>query len=155
VLRHRTRHHRRVSAIGALSLSPRRHRLGWYLHFHLDRTVRQEQVVEFLRDLLRHLPGTIIVIWDHLQAHRSKLLRQWLRRVKRLHLEFLPGYAPDINPNEYGWAYLKNNPLANYCPQDVEQLHRKVKQAACAAASRQDLLRSFIHATELPIRFSL
>lgn len=52
-LRQRTRHHRRVSAIGGLSISPRRRRLGWYLVFHLDRSIRQEQVIDFLRHLLR------------------------------------------------------------------------------------------------------
>jgi len=65
-------------------------------------------------------------------------------------LEYLPGYAPELNPDEYGWAYLKGNPLANYCPRDVEQLHAKL-----VLASHQDLLRSFVHATGLPIRLSL
>lgn len=91
VLRQRTRHRGRVSAIGGLSISPRRRRLGWYLHFHLDRSVRQEQVVEFLRALLRHPGGRIIVVWDRLSAHRGEFLRGWLGRGRRLHLEYLPG----------------------------------------------------------------
>jgi len=155
ILRHRTRHHRRVSAIGAVSISPRRHRLGWYLHFHQDRAIRQEQVIEFLRDLLRHVTGKIIVIWDRLSSHRSKLLRQWLRRCRRLHLEYLPAYAPELNPNEYGWAYLKENPLANYCPADVDELHATVAAASQEVAHHQHLLRSFVRATHLAIRFDL
>ncbi|MHC4331730.1 MAG: IS630 family transposase [Planctomycetota bacterium] len=155
IMRQRTRHHRRVSAIGGLSISPKRHRLGWYLHFHLDRSIRQEQVIDFLRDLLAHLNGPIIVVWDRLAAHRSRMLRLWLRRCRRLHLEYLPGYAPELNPNEYGWAYLKGNPLANYCPNDVEQLHARVVLTTRKVASQQSLLRSFVHATDLPIRFSL
>lgn len=155
ILRQRTRHHRRVSGIGGLSISPKRRRLGWYLHFHLDRSIRQEQVIEFLRDLLRHLGGPIIVVWDRLAAHRSKLLRHWLGRCRRVHLEYLPGYAPELNPNEYGWAYLKGHPLANYCPRDVQQLHARVAQTADQVAGEQSLLRSFVHATGLPIRFSL
>jgi transposase len=66
------------------------------------------------------------VVWDHLGAHQGRALRQWLRRCRRLHLEFLPGYAPELNPNEYGWAYLKNHRLANYCPTDVDQLRQLV-----------------------------
>lgn len=153
VLRQRTRHHRRVSAIGGLSISPRRRRLGWYLQFHLDRSIRQEQVIDFLRHVLRHLSGKIVVVWDHLQAHQSNALRQWLRRGRRLHLEYLPGYAPELNPNEYGWAYLKGNPLANYCPADVEELHARVLLAAQGVATQQNLLRSFVHATGLPVRW--
>lgn len=155
LMRQRTRHHRRVSAIGGLSMSPRRRRLGWYLHFHLDGSIRQEGVVDFLRDLLRHLAGRIIVVWDRLAAHRSRILRQWLRRCRRLHLEYLPGYAPELNPNEYGWAYLKGNPLANYCPYDADELHSRAVCASREVARQQWLLRSFVLATDLPIRFSL
>jgi transposase len=154
-MRQRTRHHRRVSAIGGLSLSPQRRRLGWYLHFHLDRSVRQEQVIDFLRHLLRHLDGPLIVVWDRLAAHQSRILRIWLRRCRRLHLEYLPGYAPELNPNEYGWAYLKGHPLANYCPHDVEQLHARVIEASRDVTTQQSLLRSFVHATGLPVRLSL
>jgi len=63
-------------------ISPRRRRLGWYLHFHVDRSIRQDQVIDFLRDLLEHLAGPIIVVWDRLAAHRSRMLRQWLRRCR-------------------------------------------------------------------------
>jgi transposase len=121
----------------------------------MDRSVRQGQVIDFLRDLLGHLDGPIIVVWDRLAAHRSRMLRLWLRRCRQLHLEYLPGYAPELNPNEYGWAYLKGNPLANYCPHDVEQLHARVVLAGREVASQQSLLRSFVRATDLPIRFSL
>ncbi len=155
ILCQRTRHHRRVSAIGGLSISPHRWRLGWYFRPYDDRTIRQEQVVDFLRGLLRHLDGRLIVVWDRLQAHRSKLLRQWLRRCRRLHLEYLPGYAPELNPNEYAWSYLKTKPLANYCPHDVEELHAKVLIESRRVASCQNLLRSFVHAAELPVRFPL
>lgn len=152
VLRQRTRHHRRVSAIGGLSLSPKRRRLGWYLQFHQDRSICQEQVIDFLRHLLRHLPGFVIVVWDRLGAHRSRALRDWLRRCRRLRLESLPGYAPELNPNEYGWAYLKHHRLANYCPADVERLHAQVLVESRDTASHQALLRAFVHATGLPIR---
>jgi len=73
-MRQRTAHHRRVSGIGGLSISPRRRRLGWYLHFHSDRSVCQEQVVGFLRDLLHHIHGPVVVVWDRLGAHRGKVL---------------------------------------------------------------------------------
>ncbi len=152
VLRVRVRHHRRVSAIGGLSISPQRRHLGWYLVFHKDRSVRQEQVLAFLRDLLRHLRRPLVVIWDHLQAHQSKLLRRWLRRCRRVHLEYLPGYAPELNPNELGWSYLKGSDrLANFCPNDVDELHGAVRQAAKQART-QTLLASLVRGTGLPIR---
>jgi transposase len=140
-----------VSGIGGLSLSPGRRRLGWYLQFHLELGIRQAQIIEFLRHLLHHLRGRILVVWDHLGAHRGCQLRHWLRRCRRVHLEFLPSYAPELNPNEYGWAYLKTGQLANYCPQDVEALHARVVVAARHASSQQTLLRGFLRGTRLPI----
>lgn len=151
-LRTRTRHRRRVSAIAGLSISPGRRRLGWYLQFHMDRSVRQDQVIEFLRHLRRHLHGWLVVVWDHLGSHKGRTLREWLRHCRRIHLEFLPSYAPELNPNEYGWSYLKTGPLANYCPEDVDQLHDRVTVASAAVATEQTLLRSFVKATHLPIR---
>jgi putative transposase len=147
----RIRRRRRVSGIGGVSISPSRRRLGWYLQFHLDLGIRQEQVVAFLRYLLSHLRGRILVVWDRLGAHKGRQLRRWLRRCRRVHLEFLPPYAPELNPNEYGWSYLKGGELANFCPDDVEQLHGRVVVAATNAASQQSLLRGFVHGTKLPI----
>jgi transposase len=153
VLRTRTRHRRHLSLIGALTISPRRRRLGWYLHFHANRTIRQEQVIAFLRDLLRHLRGQIFLIWDRLNAHRGKKVQVFLAQRPRLHTEFLPPYAPELNPNEYGWAYLKCRRLPNYAPTEVAQLERTARRATKQIGGQQDLLRGFVRATNLPLRF--
>jgi transposase len=152
VLLHRTRHHRKVSAIGALAISPRRHRLRWYVRLHPDQAIRQEQVVGFLRQLLRHVRGAVLVVWDRLNAHRGRQVREYVAGRQRLTVEFLPAYAPELNPNEYGWGYLKGNPLANRCPEDVDDLAGAVIAATDGVRCRPDLLRSFVHATHLPIR---
>jgi len=141
----------KVSTIGGLSISPKRRRLGWYLQFHPDQGIRQAEVMQFLRYLLRHLRGCILVVWDNLRAHKGRELRMWLRRCRRLHLEFLPPYAPELNPNEYGWAYLKGGDLANYCPADGDELHEAVVAAGEQAACQQALLRGFVRGTQLAI----
>jgi transposase len=128
--------------------------LGWYLQFHKNTSIRQEQIILFLRYLLRHLSNPMVVVWDRLTAHRGRLLQDWLSHCSRVRLEYLPGYAPELNPNEYGWAYLKGSPLANYCPTTEEQLQAKVCTVAKETADQQSLLRSFLHATGLPIILS-
>ena len=148
----RLRRRRRVSAIGGVSISPGRRHLGWYLQFHVDLGIRQEQVMAFLCHLLAHLRGRLLVVWDRLGAHKGRKLRQWLQKCRRVHLEFLPPYAPELNPNEYGWSYLKCGELANYCPEDAEQLRDTVLAAASNVAGQQSLLRGFIRGTKLPIR---
>jgi putative transposase len=152
ILHTRTRHHRHVSLIGGISISPRRRRLGWLLNFHADKSIRQEQVIAFLRDLTRHIRGEVFVIWDRLNAHRGKKVRFFLARRARLHTEFLPPYAPELNPNEYGWGYLKCTKLANYAPDNLGELQVATKKAAAKISSTQKLLRGFIQATGLPIR---
>ncbi len=154
MLHQRTRHHRKVSAIGAISISPKRRRLGYYLHLYSDGSIGQEQVVTFLRDLRRHLRGPIIVVWDNLSAHRSRLVRESLAVTRRLQLELLPPYAPELNPLEYSWSHTKMNGLANCCPADVDALQTAVTRAVAPLPHEQDLLRGFIRATKLPIRLS-
>ena len=117
-----------------------------------DESIRQHQVVAFLRHLRAHLRGPIIVVWDRLGAHRGAQIRAYLQQHPRLTVELLPPYAPELNPNEYGWSYLKYGQLANFCPRDLDQLERKVFVAAIGAQTQQALLRSFVHATKLPIR---
>ena len=66
-----------------------------------------EAVVGFLRVLLRKIPGKIVLIWDGSPIHRANALKAFLKQgaAKRLHLEQLPGYAPDLNPDEGIWNY--------------------------------------------------
>jgi transposase len=153
LLKHRTRHHRKVSCIGGLSVSPQRRHLEWYLKFHTDSSIRQKEVIAFLADLLCHLRGQVIVIWDRLSAHRGKQVRQWLSRRPRVHVEYLPAYAPELNPNEYGWANLKGgSTLANACPNEIRELRSLVVRAVGVSRKRPELLRSFVRATKLPFR---
>lgn len=65
---------------------------GWNFYFRLfPGAIRAPQVVQFLRHLLRHLPGKLLVIWDGLPAHRSRLVKGFVAEQNgRLELEFLP-----------------------------------------------------------------
>jgi transposase len=152
IYRYRLRHQRHLSVIGAVTISPQRRRLGWHLAFHPDRSVRQDEVLAFLRDLLRHVCGPVVLVWDRLGAHRASRVRAYAKKRGRLDLEYLPPYAPELNPNEYGWAHLKGHALANDCPDDLAELSRHVRRGARRARARPDLLRGFIRATRLPLR---
>lgn len=88
-------------------------------------------IVVFLRALLDQLEGHLTVIWDGAPIHRSQVIKDFLREgaAKRLHLERLPGYAPDLNPDEGIWNYLKRVELANVCCRDLADLTEQVQQA--------------------------
>jgi transposase len=119
LLRHSQRHDR-ISVISGISVSPTRRRVGLYYQWH-HHNLRDLEAVAFLRHLLRHLRGPIVLLWDRLGVHRSQRVLALCRRVPRLHLEFLPAYAPELNPDEGVWRQTKQR-LANRCPTDRYQL---------------------------------
>jgi transposase len=81
-------------------------------------------VVDFLRQLLRQIPGQLLVIWDGAPIHRCQAVKDFLAAgaAARLQLERLPGYAPDLNPDEGVWNLLKRAELKNRCCQDLDEL---------------------------------
>ncbi len=101
-------------------------------------------VVGFLRVLLRKISGKIVVIWDGSPIHRGHEIKDFLKRgaTKRLHLEQLPGYAPDLNPDEGIWNYLKRVELGNLCCSDLNQLHRKLIQAKERLRHKKEIIKS-------------
>ena len=103
----------------------------WNFYFRLyPATISAPQVVDFLGHLLRHLPGKLLVVWDGLPAHRARLVnRIYPRAAGRLAVEWLPGYAPELNPVEYIWGYWKHHELPNFCPRDFTQLSHQARRA--------------------------
>ena len=149
----RMRARRKVSAIGAVTLSPGRHRLGRYVELHEGRSITQDEVVGFLQQLHRHLRGPMVVVWDSLPAHKGRAVREYLERHRwTLRAEALPAYAPELNPNEYAWGHDKLGVLANACPADTAELAARAEDAIGPTRADQNLLRSFVRATGLPIR---
>jgi transposase len=80
--------------------------------------------IGFLRVLLRTVRGKLLVIWNGAPIHRGQAIKDFLRRgaARRLQLEQLPGYAPDLNPDEGIWNYLKRVELGNVCCSEVAAL---------------------------------
>jgi putative transposase len=72
----------------------------------------------FLRELLRHLRGQVIVVVDNSSTHKAAPLQPLLRQHSRLHIEHFPSYAPELNPDEGVWSLAKRA-LANSCPNDL------------------------------------
>lgn len=149
LVRHRYRRDK-LSAISAVTLSARRQRLGLYIHFHPDQNITHVEVAVFLRALLRHLRGHVIVLWDGGPIHKGPDVRTLLARCPRLHVERFPGYAPELNPDEFVWAYLKTT-LANGQPDSLQELLAALCRLTRQVRKRPDLLRSFITASDLVI----
>ena len=89
--------HDRLSALAALTVSPKRQHMGLYLHWQ-PHNFQAIDVAEFLRALLRHLRGHVILLWDRGSIHRGPAIEAVCQAHPRLHLEEFPAYAPELNP---------------------------------------------------------
>ena len=138
----------KVSVISAISVSPQRQRLSLYYQLYFD-NIRQEEVCVFLRELLRHLRGTVIVLLDNSSTHQGLPLQQLLRRHPRLQIERFPAYAPELNPDEGVWSLAKRA-LANSCPNDLEELVEDVIRSINVIRNSAPKLRGCIVQSELP-----
>lgn len=114
-----------------------------------ERAYKAEDVVQFLRMLLRKIPGKLLVIWDGSPIHRAEVVKQFIASSmgQRVHLERLPGYAPDLNPQELVWNLLKRRKLKNLCCRDLAHLRQALVCAKERLRHRQDVLQHcFTHA---------
>lgn len=141
---HKTRSHKKITAIGAIMVRHTGHCPRMMFRLLEGKNANSAIFVQFLIQLLQNIKGPITVIWDRLVAHRSKVVNKWLEKNPRIETEFFPPYAPELNPVEYLWAYLKMNGLANLAATDLDQLYRESKSSLCDIRKRKDLIKSFI-----------
>ncbi len=111
-----------------------------------ERAFRGPAVVEFLRHLLRQIPGPLLVIWDGAPIHRAQPVKDFLAQgaAARLQLEQLPGYAPELNPDEGIWRYLKQVELRNLCCADLAELRLELGLAVKRLRHKRRVLRGCI-----------
>ena len=148
VHRHRQGRRDKISVISGISLSPRRQRLGLYYLLYFD-NIGQEEVCRFLRELLRHLRGPVMVLLDNSSTHHGEPLHNLLRQHPRLHIEHFPAYAPELNPDEGVWSLAKRD-LANGRPDDIEELVKDLIRSIDRIRKSPAKLRGCILQSELP-----
>lgn len=143
-LHQRTRCHQKVSIIGALAVSAARDRVQCYFRLHPQTSITAPLIIAFLHQLARQIPTPMILIWDRLHAHRGKAMQAFLHTHRNFRSVLLPPYAPELNPIEYAWAYLKTNPLANFTPADAAEMAVAARSHARALQRNSTVLRSLI-----------
>ncbi len=111
-----------------------------------ERAFRGPEVVRFLQHLLRQLAGKILVVWDGAPIHRAQPVKDFLAQgaAARLQLEQLPGYAPDLNPDEGVWHYLKHVELRNVCCANLAELRLELGLAVKRLRHKRHVLRGCV-----------
>ena len=119
-----------------------------YLHIQ-DQALDGGDVVHFLCHLLRQIPGKLLILWDNSPIHKNEAIRRLLATDKEqdLWLEAFPTYAPELNPDEGIWHYLKNVELPNVCCLDKPQLRQEIGKAVGRLRHKTRIIKAcFKHA---------
>ena len=140
--------HDRLSVVAGLTLAARRTRLGLYFAVH-HQNITGEALERFVRNVQRNLRRPLIVVLDRWSVHRKAA--RLMQDDSRFEFEWLPAYAPDLNPVEQVWSHTKYGDLANDVPGDVTELECAVECSLQETLSEPELLRSFFHGAELEL----
>ena len=97
--------------------------------------------MEFLKALRAHLKQPLLITWDGMKAHRSKLVWEYLDSAAgEIQMAFLLPYAPDLNPVEVLWAWLKRHALVNFCPATLDELNATARAKLKRAQRRPSII---------------
>jgi transposase len=142
--------HGRISVIAAITISPRRLHFGFYFHLLPDNAnFRGDSVARFIEDVHRRIGGPITLAWDSIPIHSAKPVRDFLAAHRSIVVEPFPPYAPEMNPVDSAWGYVKYDRLANYTPRNLDELRKSVTTELRRLQKRPDLLESFFSRTGL------
>ena len=142
--------HGRISAIGAIAIDPTRKRLSVLYHFLPDNAnFNSYLVVQFVDQVCSQIKGPLTIVWDSIPIHGSKLMEDYLEKTGRLIVEQFPPYAPELNPIDKVWAYLKYGRLANYTPSNLTDLRARLISELTALANRQEILAGCVRGAGL------
>lgn len=152
ILLQRGRSYSKVSAIAVLTVNTKGGNPHLFFRLHPNQNINSDCCIDFLKQLKKNVRGSIVLVWDRLRAHISNRTETFLKENKDKIRPFLfPPYAPELNPVEYFWSYIKMNPLVNWAPENDILLTQKTKRTFLSVQKNRTVLQSFIdHA---PISF--
>lgn len=102
---------------------------------------------EFLRAFMKHRRRPVFLVLDGHPSHRSTRIKKLVQELEgRLELHFLPGYAPDLNPDEFVWQHLKTNGTRATPLHEDESIVTRVRRELARLQERPSLLRAFFRA---------
>lgn len=116
-----------------------------------DTNIRTPDVVEFVRHLHRQLGRNLILVCDRWAVHRAAVKFLLHNQADWLTVEWLPSYAPDLNPVEAMWSYTKYGDLANFLPDDLIELEEAILDSIAAQHRDHRLKSSYFQAAQLTL----
>lgn len=137
----------KLSMLSALAVTPQRRRLALFWDIQQN-AYKTWDFVRLVRDLQCQIGRPVLLIWDRLPGHRAAARFLECRNIA---VEYLPAYAPELNPVEWVWSQAKHAELANWVPDDTEELEEKLHDTLAELNQEQKLLRSFFAGADLSL----
>lgn len=144
IIRRVKRYRREISTFVGLTLS------GKIYKRQFRGSIKSPQVVAALKHLRRHIGGGFILIWDHLRAHRSKIVQAYLDEHPEIRVEWLPSYAPEVNPEEFCHLNVKQH-LRNATPKKIDEVCPLINKQFARLRHRPDMILGFFHQAGLSV----
>ena len=117
---------------------------------HFEHAIGAVDVLVALRHFQRHLAGPMIIIWDRLNAHRAVLVKEYIAAHPEIEVEWLPPYAPDLNPEEGCHGNVKQH-LRNAAPTTTREMRAQVDRGFARIRQRPDLILGFFRHAGLAV----
>lgn len=110
------------------------------------KSFRAPVFLQFLRRLVKQSPGKVFLIVDRHPVHRSQKVHQWLKQnAAHIRLFFLPGYSPQLNPDEMLNQDVKTNAVGRKRPHDKPQMMRHVRRYLERRRANPALVKRYFH----------
>jgi transposase len=134
----------RVSAISGVTIEGE-------VYFRMyEGSIKARHVAVFVRQILRLIGGPVDIIWDGIATHRAKDVKRLINsNWPRLLVHRFPAYAPELNPDEYFWNWLKNKELVNLACSSLIDLKARIRKAVATARRCPEIINSFFLASPL------
>jgi transposase len=134
----------RRQSVNAISAVNARGEFWWEIY---TERLNATRFVALLTHFMRGRKRPVFLVVDGHPAHTAKVVAQYVQRLAgRLELHFLPGYAPELNPDEFVWNHLKRQGVSKTPLRRDESLRQRVHADLAAIQTRPALVRSFFHA---------
>lgn len=147
VIRTSIDHHDRLNILGVLLVSPKGKKIRLSIKSYW-RSITGEEVIAFLKQILRRIHGCSVLVWDRHPIHKRKAVQNFIQSQTRLTVFEFPVAAPELNPAEFLWTQTVEY-VSGTAPHDKYELQANVFAGISRTRISQSRLFSCLHASKL------
>jgi hypothetical protein len=140
-------HHQRLNLFGALLVSPKLRKIRLSVR-SFRCTLRSEHTIAFLKQVLRLVPGDIVLVWDSHKIHISSPTQEFLAKHLRVHEYRFPTCAPELNPVEFVWTQIGEH-TASFAPHNMPELCDRVQTGIARTRTSKSRLLACLKTSDL------